>query len=534
MSILFPYAIAKMAQFAAKRANAHTDTLTEDQTQAFEQLFQRDIGLGKDFKFDDTPFQNYVNKRQSALDDLLEKPLKETVFKSTENASLVTALSQKEVRQLIRDTLSQTPQDLSDSHARYKQATDSFAILARKIPKEIRPEAGIQVMKSIIEEGVQSLEKQQAFERTNLEALFSSDETPFCKLLNDKGVTDRLEAQKIMRADLNKYHEEQLKTFQDATAASLNQIHVAAKNSFAAYNFLNAASLESEKMAKAIRLAAASNLEKLNQSIGKTEKGLKNITDVNERAIAEKKLKEEQQQLERMTEDLKKFKAHSTKGDSDPNCAIVTISDFNVFYSKTGKEIHRKTKEAMVNGELKKTEEFSLELGSVAFSPFYEPRGYFMGNALEHDMKYTIDLVLASGHSKVLLKVDYTNQAKAEQRAKEYYQAALDRGIAPKDIRIEVYVKGQLLTGDKAWKPENHIKNLAEYQAKADQKAQEQAAKNEGKEFKFEKASEGEVTTAKAKLAAIIKSQNKKLQSEPAIDNAPAIEEESARTARIT
>lgn len=383
----------------------------ETQKKMLEQ-YRDELGIGKDFTYSAGAFDSYVQTRQDNVDKITD------VFK---DAAIQEALKKSsELKEKVQGALfinpgKPDPADankmsggLAAAQAEYEETSKVFGGLLKKLPP-FKAEQILQTMKELIDQGVKNIEAQQAFEKAHLKEQFQ--DSKFTDLLKNNGVTNSDRAKTSMLADLDKMHATQLTAFKDSTAASLRQLHDAARKEIERINFLAILSENNEQMREAIRLKAGELRAK------------QGLQDTLVAAIG---------------------------GDKKtPGLGIVQISDLETIHTRTGKTITQK------NGE------FTLELGATLFNPRY----YLLGNKVEADMELLAHAVKAQGHTSIEMDIKLSNSELIIERAKQAYEACINAGFSPDKIKI--YTQGKELKIDDIFGKNSTLPN--EFKARAEQ-----------------------------------------------------------------
>ncbi|RUR12683.1 hypothetical protein [Legionella sp. km772] len=484
MSVLVAYGVGKLIMHGLNKANTVDSTVTAERLQQNNLIFRDQIGLGKDFKFDQHPFDAFLAARKKNIDEPAT-----TFATAIKDEKLKAALDKPDIKKMVQDALSnQHPHVgivaadkplegmLDTAQKNFTSNTRHFAELSKQIPP-LKVEAVIQTMSDIVSEGVRDIELQQKLETENLKALFKPiphptdptqppTDSPLVTKLKAEGVTDLAAAEKAMLEDLSTAHKAQMKTFQDETSAAKVKLHQAARNDFAEVNFIASLSADNKKMREVIRLAAAANRDKeikpIQEEIQAKEEEARKLGLPAPNSPEDQRKKELIQEILDAKAKIKQIEdkfGNLSVGllnakDADPNVGHVNLADLPEILSKTGKTIKQK-----------KPGEFTLEIGAM-LNPFGSPVGYFLGNKVQHDMNLLAEAVRASGKSSIQMNVNYSNEAMAMKRAEQAYHACINAGYPPEKIKINVTVKGE----KKDFDPEKVFgkEKIAEFKAKAE------------------------------------------------------------------
>ena len=177
MGALVAYAVGKLIIHGLNKKFTLPGTVTDERMEQANTAYRDQIGIGKTFKFNNAPFDEYVEARKKSMNDL------PTIFK---DEKLKKALEDSTVKDLLKDALNKQgraegplrPDDAPmkennlDVHQKeYKTETHLFSELCKKIPP-LKVEAVIKTMKDIVDRGVHDIERQQQLEKENLKKLF--------------------------------------------------------------------------------------------------------------------------------------------------------------------------------------------------------------------------------------------------------------------------------------------------------------------------------------------------------------------------
>ncbi len=516
------YAIYKGIAHKLNKANTLDELFTPENRDIANKLYRNQIGLGQNFKFDNTPFTDYAAARTKSIENLpsifgnkLEEPLKKQFQDALKDSAVKSSLDS-----VLKPHAKQTegaPGSLTTAEKDYQQKAAAFTQLAKKIPP-LKVEAVIQTMTEIIDKGVKDITAQQLSEKTKLESLIQSK--PFKDKLIAAGIkeSDIPAIQKAMKADLVDTHKTQLKSFEDATAKSKNQLHSAAQADLNKYPFIQALSNSSDEMREIIRLQAEKNrvadLKAVNEEISRKtqllgEPGLTKIqkdqltSELKEAEVRKKAIADRNGPLEAVADKVQK--AH----DQDPNVGYVHLSQLTIIKSRTGKTI--KQDEPGV---------FKLEFGAT-MDRREIVSGYFMGNKVGQDLRLLAEGVKAGGKKSIIMDIDYSNEDMAKKRAKQAYEACIEAGFPPEKIKVNVTVNGKKIE----WKPEQELG--PQYEVLKQRSAELQ--KGNAAPLKFEKPKTEHTAQAKEELEKILVD----IKQQEAVQKAKEEEESQQAAARM-
>lgn len=340
----------------------------------------------KDAKFSADAFEKYDEAKVKGKDakatpaDDYYKKLNDNPAAGSAKAAVLNAL-----------TVDQTK--FKTDRANYEQSVAKFKDLVNLIPKDYKVRDVLGAMKSLVDDGKESIRKQQQIETDNLEVQFKDPEfrknIKTALNLGSEAAVDLVH--KEMASDLKSTHEKQSAAFDKSTQDSLNGLHKAAAKQMNEFLLIKNMHANSSVMRQLIEDVARENRKKFNL-------------------------------------DPKSATSLTMPSGDDETVSIDSVSLDQLKFIQTvgGNKITSKKDD-------KGNTTYTLEMGMRIFNP-----RYYATDQYKRDLDTMIQAVRASGSEKITMTINFSNPEIAKLRARETYEACIKNGYDPAKITLVV------------------------------------------------------------------------------------------------
>ncbi|MDR3442684.1 MAG: hypothetical protein P4L65_06660 [Legionella sp.] len=342
----------------------------------------------KDAKFSADAFEKYDEAKVKGKDakatpaDEHYKKLNDNPAAGSAKAAVLNALT-------IDSTAFQT------ARANYEQSVAKFKDLVKSIPTPYKVRDVLGAMKSIVDDGKESIREQQKKEADNLEVQFKDPEfRKNIKTALNLGSEEAVDlVHKEMAADLKSTHEKQSAAFDKSTQDSLNGLHKAAAKQMNEFLLIKNMHGNSTVMRQLIEDVARENRKKFNL-------------------------------------DPESATSMNMPGRDNESVSIDSVSLDQLKFIQTvgGSQITSKKDD-------KGNVSYSLNFGMRA-APWNIL--YYATDRYKRDLNIMIQAVRASGSEKITMTINFSNPEIAKLRARETYEACIKNGYDPAKITLVV------------------------------------------------------------------------------------------------
>lgn len=293
------------------------------------------------------------------------------------------------VNDKIKTALQDTPA-LTAAVARYNQDLELINAELQKVPSGIKPESVIGILHAAKADAIKAIKEHQEQAKQAIEDLFE-DDTFKRELSTSMGLADPTQLEKAKQEMLNtleKANKADLKKFEDSCGESIKDMH-------------NIIQRERDRIAyiAAMRTLKGKEFDKFQEAINRLAEANR-TTPAGPAQISTTNPKEGE---------------FSLRG--------VDIKDLDILQTITGRPIAKNADGSM-----------SVTLPRWSIDPYYNSRH----QNVDYDFQSLAEAVRACGHDSVTIDITEGNEKDADEYARRMYEACINAGFPPENIKVNV------------------------------------------------------------------------------------------------